>query len=137
MAGEAFRASDFFGGLALALGLGLATIDFRERETCFFGEVRETDLAAFRAGAFATLLAAFRAGAFATLLAFTMCLGRAAFVFSGRRLAADFGDDCRVAERLIPFATGLLIWIPWVLNQHRFAQKTSAQLNIALRPKST
>jgi len=70
---------------------------------------RETDLGALRVGTLAALLAAFRAGALATLLPFTMCFGRAALVFSGRRLAAALGDDCLAVERLIPFATGLLI----------------------------
>ncbi|HXM34795.1 MAG TPA: hypothetical protein VN920_06390, partial [Pyrinomonadaceae bacterium] len=90
---------------ALFAGFGLAATDFRARLTGLFAEVRDTALAEVRD----TALAALRAGAFAPLVAFTMCLGRAALVFNGRRLVADFGDDCLAAERLIPFATGLLM----------------------------
>jgi hypothetical protein len=64
--------------LVFLAGFGLATTGFRERTTCFFAALRDTDLAAFLAGALAPLFA------------FTMCLGRAALVFSGRRFAADF-----------------------------------------------
>ena len=79
----------FFAGFAFTTG-------FRVGVTRFFA-ARETDFAAFRAGALAPVLA------------FTMCLGRAALVFSSRRLAGDLGAACRAAGRLIPFATGLLI----------------------------
>ena len=87
---KALREAVFFAVLGLAA-------DFRARLTGFFAEVR------------ATALAALRAGAFFPLVVFTMCLGRAALVFNGRRLVEDFGDPCLAAERLIPFATGLLI----------------------------
>ena len=89
--GNPLRVATFFAGL------GLAATDFRVRLTGFFAEVRETALAALRAGAFFPLVV------------LTICLGRAALVFNGRRLVEDFGDDCLAAERLIPFATGLLI----------------------------
>jgi hypothetical protein len=90
--GVARLVAGFLAGFAFA-GTGL-----RARVACFFAAGRALDFAAFRAGAL-----------LATLLALTGCFGRAAFAFNGRRFAAVLADDCLVAVRLIPFATGLLM----------------------------
>jgi hypothetical protein len=52
---------------------------------------------------------AFRAGAFAAVARLTIGLGRADLALNERLLADDFTEDCRDVDRLIPFATGLLM----------------------------
>ena len=90
-------------------GLALPITTLRVRVTAFFAAVLAVAFLEVLADARETDFAAFRAGALATLFVLTMCFGRAALALSGRRLAAGFGDACRAAERLIPFATGLLM----------------------------
>jgi hypothetical protein len=83
---------------AFLAGFAFVGTGLRARVACFFAAGRALDFAAFRAGAL-----------LATLLALTGCFGRGAFAFNGRRFAAVLADDCLVAVRLIPFATGLLM----------------------------